>query len=85
MEADAFESPLLRTALRVVKGAVVSTLSIPTGGTTYAYKYVSATKATLGIKVSSIVRGRKAHASHPPPPTLARRRADAPLKCAPPR
>ena len=46
------ETPLTATAIRVLKGAVVNVLGIPSGGTTFAYKFSSPCKGTLGVKVA---------------------------------
>ena len=47
--ADAAETPATATGVRVLKGAVVAVLGIPSGGTTFAYKFSSATRGTLGV------------------------------------
>jgi len=47
------ETPLLATAVRILKGAVVSVLKIPSGGTTFAYKFTGEKTATLGVKVAT--------------------------------
>ncbi len=50
--AHAMETPIASTAIRILKGAVVSVLKIPSGGTTFAYTY-KGSGGTLGVKVAS--------------------------------
>ena len=45
------ETPATATGVRLLKGAVVSVLGIPSGGTTFCYKFAGAAKGTLGVKV----------------------------------
>jgi hypothetical protein len=53
--ADPVATPATATGVRVLKGAVVAVLGIPSGGTTFAYKFTGESRGTLGVKIPTDV------------------------------
>ena len=81
--ADPVATPATATGVRVLKGAVVAVLGIPSGGTTFAYKFTGESRGTLGVKIPTDVEATPELLARIAAAAAATIAADAPITVFP--